>query len=202
MLDILVLRHGQSTADIEKRLEGRADFELTELGRQQAERASQWIEKNFKPETIISSPLKRASKTAGIISEKIHVSVIYDDSLMEWDNGLLAGLSISEAHDRYPLPEGGRKPYDTFYGTESLIAFRSRAEAFWCRLLDKYNSTDENRKICIVSHGKMIDMLFRSFLNLPMESDVFIYTGDTGMHLWRVEGDSRNIIFTNKIIEK
>ena len=198
MLDILVLRHGQSVADVEKRLEGRADFELTEIGCKQAVKTSEWIEKNFKPEIVISSPLKRAAKTAGIISQKIHATVTYDDSLMEWDNGLLAGLLISEADEKYPLPDGGRKPYDTFYETESLISFRSRAEAFWSKLLDQYDKADEHRKICIVSHGKMIDMLFQSFLNLPIEAYIYLYTGDTGMHLWRVDGESRYIIFTNK----
>jgi len=33
MLQLLAVRHGQSIADIEDRFEGRADFELTDLGR-------------------------------------------------------------------------------------------------------------------------------------------------------------------------
>lgn len=198
MLDILVMRHGQSIADIEKRLEGRADFELTELGCRQAFMASEWIKKNFTPEIIISSPLKRAAKTADIIAREVQVPVMYDESLMEWDNGILAGLLISEANDKYPLPEGGRKPHDTLYETESLISFRCRAELFWYKLLEKYSSATVHRKICIVTHGKMIDMLFRSFINMPMESGVSIFTGDAGMHLWRVDGDSRYIIFANK----
>jgi 2,3-bisphosphoglycerate-dependent phosphoglycerate mutase len=36
-MDLLVTRHGQSEADILKVIEGGADFDLTELGRQQAE---------------------------------------------------------------------------------------------------------------------------------------------------------------------
>jgi hypothetical protein len=31
-MEILVIRHGQSVADIEGRMEGKADFSLTELG--------------------------------------------------------------------------------------------------------------------------------------------------------------------------
>ena len=42
-MEILIVRHGQSIADIENRYEGRADFELTELGCKQAKSLSKWI---------------------------------------------------------------------------------------------------------------------------------------------------------------
>jgi 2,3-bisphosphoglycerate-dependent phosphoglycerate mutase len=42
MPEFLILRHGQSQADLEDRYEGRADFPLTELGREQARKAARW----------------------------------------------------------------------------------------------------------------------------------------------------------------
>ncbi len=40
-------------------------------------------------------------------------------------------------------------------------------------------------------------MLFRSFLNLPVNCDVSISTADTGIHLWRVDEAKRHIVFLN-----
>jgi 2,3-bisphosphoglycerate-dependent phosphoglycerate mutase len=194
-LELLVVRHGQSVADIENRFEGRADFELTELGIEQAKRAADWIHSNYKPDYIISSPLKRARKTADFIGNKCNVDISIDEEIMEWNNGLLAGLKREEGMRKYPLPPGGRKPHDTFAETESFIHFRTRAEMFLSKLL----SCNENKlaRICIVSHGGFINMFFRSFIRLPLDSNISITSGDTGIHLWHVNDKERRIIFNN-----
>lgn len=197
MLELIVVRHGQSQADLEDRYEGRADFELTELGIKQATRAAKWIRDHYKPELIISSTLKRASKTAELIGEYTKVEVQFDEAIMEWNNGLLAGLKREEGMARFPLPPEGRQAHDTFAESESYIAFRARAELFWSQFLFKYGRGDKFKRICLVSHGGMINMLFRSFLKLPMDSDVSIRTGDTGIHLWQVKGQERRILFSN-----
>lgn len=147
---------------------------------------------------ILSSPLKRAAKTAEFISEETGIDIIYDDELMEWDNGLLAGLYRSEANVKFPMPEGGRKPHDEFAEAESFINFRARAEMFWSKFIHKYGQEEDRVRICIVSHGGTINMLFRSFMMLPVNEEVVISTGDTGIHLWKVKGKERRIIFLNK----
>ncbi|WP_188207704.1 histidine phosphatase family protein [Alkalibacillus aidingensis] len=195
-MEILVVRHGQSTADLEDRHEGRADFPLTELGLDQARNAATWINQHYKPSKIITSPLNRALQTADIISKSTGVMLEKDEDLMEWNNGWLAGLLRSEALEKYPMPEGGRKPHDEHYGCESMIQFRARAERFWSRLI--YSDTAKTgERICVVSHGGLISMLYRSFLNLPVETDVTLMTGDTGIHLWDYTSKRKRIKFSN-----
>ena len=196
-MEVLIVRHGESTADLEDRHEGRADFPLTERGCQQANLVAEWIKDNYKIDTILSSPLKRAAKTAEYISDATETEIIYHKELMEWDNGLLAGLYRSEANEKFPLPKGGRKPHDEFAESESYINFRARAETFWSKFLHKYEN-QEDKTICIVSHGGMINMLFRSLMMLPMNNDIVLNTGDTGVHLWRLNGNEKRIIFSNK----
>jgi 2,3-bisphosphoglycerate-dependent phosphoglycerate mutase len=191
-----VIRHGQSVADIEERYEGRADFPLTELGIHQAHKAAKWIEQRFPPSNIITSPLRRASETAKIISNQLGIDVEIDDDLMEWNNGLLAGMLRSEADIKYPLPKGGRNHYDEYYQCESFIQFRARAERIWSKLMAT-NLLESNKRICIVSHGGMINMLFRSFLNLPLQTEVNLSTGDTGIHLWKVSNKDKTVLFSN-----
>lgn len=197
-MEILVVRHGQSIGDIENRHEGRADLELTELGCSQAKLLSEWIKANYKIDILLSSPLKRAAKTAQFISEETGANIIFDDSLMEWDNGLLAGLHRSEANERFPIPKCGRKPHDEFAESESYINFRARAEMFWSKFMSNYEDSERELRICIVSHGGMINMLFRSFMRLPVNTDSWIRTGDTGVHLWKVHGSERGILFLNR----
>lgn len=194
-MELIIVRHGESEADILKVIEGRADFPLTGKGQNQAKLLSKWIKKNEKINLIISSPLERAKSTAECISKEISIDVIYDSDLMEWDNGLLAGLTFEEADKLYPLPVGGRKSHHTIAETESFINFRARAEMFLARLKEKYSGEE---KILLVSHGKMITMLFRAILGLPMESEKWIACGDTSIHKVVLKEDYCGIVYINK----
>jgi len=195
MTEFLVVRHGQSVADIEKRHEGRADFPLTELGRKQAISVAEWIAKHYPAALILASPLKRAAETARTIAERLSISVDFDDDLMEFDNGVLAGLLKEEAIKKYPKPVGGRPPHECIPGGESEISFRARGEIAWSRI--RHSCPEPDKRILIVSHGGMISMLFRCFLELPMNSNVWIKTSDTGIHLWRVDADYRIVVFSD-----
>lgn len=178
-MELIIVRHGESEADILNVIEGRADFSLTEIGRNQAKLLATWLKENEKIDYIISSPLKRAKETAENISLEVALPIEFDDDLMEWDNGLLAGLTFEEADRLYPLPVGGRKSHHTFANTESFIEFRARAEMVLGRLKEKYREGD---KILLVTHGKMITMLFRAILGLPIETEKWIACGDTSIN--------------------
>lgn len=197
MLELIIVRHGQSVADIEERHEGRADFPLTNLGREQAEKLTIWLENNIMIDYIICSPLKRASETAEIINTVYNKKIIYDERLMEWNNGVLAGLLRTEAHERYPIPEGGRKYYQKVPGGESVIEFRARAEEFLAELLNNREYEGNICSILIVAHGGIINMLFHSFLSLPVSNDIAISCSDTGVNIWRVNSDKRTIVLSN-----
>lgn len=88
---LLVVRHGQSEADILRVCEGQADFSLTKLGHEQAESIAEYLSKNYEVDRIYASTLKRAMQTAEHISKKTNLQVIPEDKLREFDNGLRAG---------------------------------------------------------------------------------------------------------------
>jgi 2,3-bisphosphoglycerate-dependent phosphoglycerate mutase len=192
-MEILVIRHGQSEADVSKRLEGRADFPLTELGIQQAKHMAEWVKNHYMPDYILSSTLKRARTTAQMLELQTNIKVEYYDELMEFNNGLVAGLTLYEANRRYPKPEK-ILPHESNYEQETLIEFRARAESILSKIIYKYPL---DKRIAIISHGGMINMLFRSFLNLPINTEVGLNTADTGIHLWIVDGNKRYIEFLN-----
>lgn len=68
------------------------DFPLTDLGREQARRAGEWIAANYQLDRLISSTLQRAAGTAEIIAGLTGQSVELEPLLMEMNNGYLAGL--------------------------------------------------------------------------------------------------------------
>jgi len=195
-MDILVIRHGQSEADILKVIEGRADFPLTQLGNKQAVQMAEWVNGYIKLDKIFTSPLQRARQTAERLSAVTGIPVELDDSLMEWKNGLIAGLSIEDANKKYPKPNL-YFPHTIVYEQESDIEFRARAEKALSRII---NENPLESKIAIVSHGGLIARLFQSFLRLPIISDVSINTSDTGIHHWKISTGGRRIIFANNLI--
>ncbi len=107
--ELLVIRHGQSTWNEERRWQGQADPPLSDFGRQQAFTASQSV---GQVDVIISSPQIRAAETAGIIAEQIGVGPVQVlDGLRERGAGEWSGLTRDEIDTRWPgWVESDRRP--------------------------------------------------------------------------------------------
>lgn len=192
-MKILIIRHGESEADILRVHEGRADFELTVKGKLQAEKMAKWLKQNYSIDKIYASTLKRAEQTALYLSKETGIPIIFRNELMEFNNGLIAGLPREEANQRYP--KHPNIPIHTSeYEMESLLEFRYRSDYILSLILSE---NDIESTIAIVSHGGMINQLYHSFLSLPVSSNYHFATGDTGIHLWYYQSE-RYIMFSNK----
>ena len=84
---VFFVRHGQTDWNLNKRMQGRADTELNELGKKQASYLPVFFEKICVPDVVVSSPLKRAKYTALQISNSFDLPIIEKDGLMEVDVG-------------------------------------------------------------------------------------------------------------------
>ncbi len=193
-MELLIIRHGQSEADLLEVHEGRADFPLTELGILQATHMADYVAKNYPPDVILASPLKRASGTAQVLQQKIGCDLKYEEDLMEFNNGVLAGLSRKEAAIKYPLPKGGRPVHIPIPDGESELEFRYRAEQIAHKILHDYQDYE---RVAIVSHGGLISNFIKALLNQSNGKIVFP-TGDTGIHLLEIREDLRIVRFMNK----
>ena len=192
-MNLLVIRHGESEADLLDVHEGRADFALTERGHRQAEAMANYVAENFDISKIYASTLTRAKQTAQHLSDKISIPIILDENLMEFNNGLLAGLPRAVVREKYPeVPD---LPIDkSVYGQESQVEFRQRAENALSKILSE---TEQDETIAIVSHGGMINQLYRSFFNMPVDCINFFNTADTGIHIWSLTDKERRVIKAN-----
>ncbi|MEL7158019.1 MAG: histidine phosphatase family protein [Actinomycetota bacterium] len=106
---LLMIRHGQSTWNLEHRWQGQADPPLSEHGRKQALIASESI---GAVDAVVSSPQIRALETATIISEQIGVGPVQTlDGLREREAGIWSGMTTTEIENDYPgWIDAGRRP--------------------------------------------------------------------------------------------
>lgn len=171
---ILLIRHGESEADILNVHEGRADFPLTSLGISQGQLLAAYLPKHYSVEAVYCSTLKRAHSTAELVAKAFGLNVKATPTLMEFNNGLLAGLSYEQAEKLYP-ERHDLSPYESVYMQESKVEFRTRAQNAIGDILKEDNAST----VAVVSHGGTINQIICSLLQLPVESNVAFAMGDT-----------------------
>lgn len=101
MKHFYIFRHGESTYNVENRVQGHSDdSQLTEKGRLQAvETARRLKDKHI--EIIISSPLKRAIETGNIVAGELNVPIVTDERFIEVNVGVIEGLTYDEVLQQY-----------------------------------------------------------------------------------------------------
>ena len=132
VIKLLFIRHAESVGNQEKRMQGHGEFELSERGKQQAEKlARRLLTEAWHPSQVYTSPLKRAAQTTQILVDyfstaplpaavsdlidatsipneageggvKRKIPVTVADELKEFQNGIFEGLTWAEAVSRYP----------------------------------------------------------------------------------------------------
>jgi broad specificity phosphatase PhoE len=99
-LSLFIMRHGQTAYSAGRIYSGSREVPLTDLGREQAERAGELLAESG-IDAIRFSPLGRARDTAAAVSAAIGVPAIVDDRLCEVGYGPLEGLDRAGAAERF-----------------------------------------------------------------------------------------------------
>ncbi len=101
MTKLILIRHGQSLANAQDLFAGHSDFDLSELGMEQAKRAADWISTHERVDTVYASDLLRAYHTATPLGERLGLPVIPDKELREIFAGEWEGLSFPYIAEHY-----------------------------------------------------------------------------------------------------
>jgi broad specificity phosphatase PhoE len=148
----IMVRHGESEGNRERRFTISSEVGLTELGVRQAYEAARRIARLFKPRIVVSSPFRRARHTSEIIANELKLPIEIMPGLHERDLGCLKGHSYDDlrtlvSKDRSYDPARGWswKPE----GGESYEDVRERVMAAVDQLILRY----PEEEIVIVSHG-------------------------------------------------
>ncbi|MGW6059330.1 bifunctional RNase H/acid phosphatase [Streptomyces sp. NPDC055189] len=166
----VLLRHGETALTPQKRFSGSggSDPSLSDVGREQAERAAAAFAARGTIQAIVSSPLKRCQETAQAVAARLGLDVRIEDGLRETDFGAWEGLTFGEVRARQPeeLNAWLASPDAAPPGGESFASVAHRVSAARDRLTAEY----AGRTVLLVTHVTPIKTLVRLALGAPPES--------------------------------
>ncbi len=157
MSTLLLVRHGQSTANRDRLLLGRSlAAPLTELGWQQAGRAAAEVADRLSgPAAVLSSDAERARQTAERVACRLGVRFEQTELLREQHLGALEGCPVAKLSAQ-PVPEGFDITEVGWGGGESMAEVQLRMR----RLLGWLGGRDELLDaVVLVGHGHALAAL-------------------------------------------
>lgn len=166
---LALIRHGQSTYNLENRFTGNLDVSLTSLGEEEARLAGIKL-KGLKFSCAYTSMLKRAQESLRIILEEIQqtdIPVIKNKNLNERIYGSLQGLSKLETEKKYGASqlEIWRRSYAIRPPDgESLEDTYNRVVPYYKQEIEPKLKSGEN--ILIVAHGNSLRALMMYLENI------------------------------------
>jgi phosphoserine phosphatase len=179
MLEIIIIRHGETAWNKSDIMRGRVPVPLSEKGLEQAEKAGEYLSSK-KIDAVYCSPLDRAVQTAAAIAGKHDLIPQPVEDLNDQHFGEWQGMPVAEVKEKYP---------DTFKlwqtrpdiveipGGEMLASVRERA----VKGLDKIMETHSEGAVAIVSHRVVTKVLICALLGLD------------NSHFWNIEHDTCGI---------
>ena len=181
MPSLILLRHGQSTWNLENKFTGDVDVDLTILGQQEAMFAGVLLE-NYFIDMAYTSVLKRAVHTLAIILNEIgkKIPIVKSAALNERNYGDLQGLNKTETANKYGADKVllWRRSYDTAPPNgESLKDTCNRVIPYYKSAIEPQLKADKN--VLVVAHGNSLRalMMYLDGYSASEIADVNIATG-------------------------
>jgi broad specificity phosphatase PhoE len=166
--ELVLLRHGRTAWNREKRVQGQIDAELDDTGREQAAQVADVL-KLLQPTVLWSSDLVRARDTAAYVAGATGLEIVLDPRLREFNLGERQGLTHEEyaaiAPEEFALFRKGY--YDDAPGAESVADVRARMTAALGEMLDALGPDETG---VAVTHGAAARVAVAAMLGWPDDS--------------------------------
>ncbi len=163
---LYLLRHAETTWNVEGRYQGRSDSPLTEHGLRQAGLLATCFA-SLRGCILISSPLDRALATAHVVGASLCCTPAIDSRLAELAYGAWEGLTQADVAATSPdaLRRWKRHPHRMqFPGGESLIDVRRRVDAFLSE------ASESLSPVVAVTHGAVMRVAILACSGRPLAS--------------------------------
>ena len=157
---VLLLRHGETAWNVDRRIQGHLDPPLNERGRWQAQQLGLALQGEDLG-AVYSSDLARALDTAGAVAQACGLPVQTDPALRERGFGRFEGLTYDEIEQGWPedsLRWRQRQPDFCVGGGESLTVFSARCVS----AVTRWARAHPGQAIAVVAHGGVLDCLYRA----------------------------------------
>ena len=187
---VLLIRHGQSVGNAERRFGGHSPTPLSELGRAQAEATARALGSE-EVAAVYSSDLLRAVETAGPLARAKGLDIRATDAFRERSVGLMEGLTFEEAAEKYPDEYAAllRRDFEhVILGGESYRQLLDRA----ARELDAAVREHRGSTVAVFSHTGTICILvlhLMGALDAPALRPVWISSSNCGVTRFELHDD-------------
>lgn len=167
MVKFVIIRHGYSKNNKEKKFTGQCDVPLDVVGFEQANDTCKYVVENFDIDVIYSSDLIRAIDTATPIANALNLPITKVKELRELDVGKWGDLTFEQVKERYP------KEYEHYVsdvgnagcvGGESYADLVERSD----KIMRKLAKENGGKTVLISTHGGFIRCLRSAWLNIPL----------------------------------
>ena len=188
MKSIFTVQHTQSEHHTNGMVGSWTDWNLTELGKQQAERIAGKLKQELDGRKVVlyTSDLKRAKQTADRIAAQLQVVPIERNELRERNLGRCCGKSVQWLRENHECDE---KTIDDrlFSDAESRRDEWNRLKPFFDQIM-----AEEAENVIIVSHGDLLSVFNSMFLGFEAESlnacEMFGFAGGVSQMIVRDDG--------------
>lgn len=166
MTELLLIRHGQTDWNRERKIMGRKPIPLNEQGREQAKKLAHYL--SVSPlDVCFSSPVLRAAETAQIICAQQNILPEHRDELSEIDYGIWVDQTFAWVHQHQA--EAWQKyrtdPNDlVFPGGESVKQVLTRV----ARLVDEVFAQHPGKRVAFVSHADVLKFAIAHVFAFPL----------------------------------
>ncbi len=166
MTTVVLLRHGETDWNANRRLQGWAPTPLNDRGREQATSAGGHLVSTYEFDSVVASDLRRTRETAELVCESVEPDPDFEKAWRERDFGVYQGLTYETMFEEYPEFDVGQSGEAALGITpergESLLDLRERVLDGFERLLDE--ATGET--VLVIAHGGPLYAVFSSVKNL------------------------------------
>ena len=188
--NVLLVRHGQSKGNAERRFGGHTATPLSARGRNQAEATARTL-KSESITAIYSSDLARAMETAKPLANMTGLPVNGTSAFRERSVGVMEGLTFEDAAQQHPEQYAALLRRDFEYvltGGESYRQLLDRAR----QKLDEVIEEHRGGRIAVFSHTGTICILalhFMGALDAPELKPVWISSANCGITKFELRDD-------------
>ncbi|MEJ8846714.1 histidine phosphatase family protein [Variovorax rhizosphaerae] len=185
---VIAVRHGETTWNVDARLQGQLDIPLNATGAWQAKRLGEALASE-PIAAVYASDLSRAWQTARAVAAPHGIDIVSDVGLRERGFGHFEGktFALIEAE----MPEQARlwRTRDTAFapeGGESLVVFRDRVIATATAIAARH----PGNLVVLVAHGGVMDVLYRAATRQELQAPRTWQLGNAAVNrlLWTPEG--------------
>lgn len=187
---VLLIRHGQSQGNAERRFGGHSPTPLSERGQAEAEATARALASE-EIAAIYSSDLLRAVQTAEPLAHAKGLEIRTSSAFRERSVGLMEGLTFEEAAERFPDEYAALLRRDFEHVMTNGESYRQLLDRAW-RELDRAISEHQGRTIALFSHTGTICILslhLMGALDAPALRPVWIASSNCGITRFDLHAD-------------